>query len=76
MNTQFRDRTLEMNVLRVVTENQPNIGRRLTVTGWTDGTIWLRGQATTAECHAIKTLAREVEGVTQVFCYMASIREN
>jgi osmotically-inducible protein OsmY len=65
-----------MNVLKVVTENQPTVRRRLTVTGWTDGTIWLRGQATTAECRAIKNLAREVEGVTQVFCYMASSREN
>ena len=77
MNTQLRDRTLEMVVLQVVTEGRPKASRRVNVTAWTDGTIWLRGQAATRDdCQAIKALANQVEGVTQVFCHMTSTSEN
>jgi len=72
MNTQIRQSSLEMFISNRLRERIPQVGRDLSVTALSDGTVYVRGAVrSTQEAAIVRDLVREIPGVTEVFCNTA-----
>jgi hypothetical protein len=64
---------LKVNVLQAIGHLKPLLNKHLFISAYSDGTVYLQGYVPTRADHdALERLIQQVNGVTHVFCNVAT----